>query len=75
MSRITLTFEDAPGGVAVSLTQDGQGFDDKSQAHRTANMVMNFLDDMEAATREAEAAERAKSVIVSTKRSIQVVRG
>lgn len=48
MARVTLTFDDAPGGE-VGLLIDLKGpLDMNSPAHRMANGVLNYLDRLQA---------------------------
>lgn len=43
MSKVTLTFEDVDGQVGM-LVDLGEPFNEQSNAHKTANMVLNWLD-------------------------------
>lgn len=43
MAKVTLAFEDFEGQVGMSIDL-GEPFDATSNAHRTANMVLNWLD-------------------------------
>lgn len=43
MSKVTLTFEDHDGQVGM-LIDLHEPFNESSNAHRTANMVLNWLD-------------------------------
>lgn len=43
MSKVTLTFEDVDGQVGMSIDL-GEPFNRDSNAHKTANMVLNWLD-------------------------------
>ena len=43
MSKVTLTFEDVDGQVGMSIDL-GEPFNQDSNAHKTANMVLNWLD-------------------------------
>lgn len=43
MAKVTLTFEDHEGQVGM-LVDLGEPFNQDSNAHKTANMVLNWLD-------------------------------
>lgn len=43
MSKVTLTFEDHDGQVGMTIDL-GEPFNQESNAHKTANMVLNWLD-------------------------------
>lgn len=43
MSKVTLTFEDVDGQVGMHIDL-GEPFNQDSNAHKTANMVLNWLD-------------------------------
>ena len=43
MSRVTLTFDDHDGQVGMSIDLH-EPYNEQSNAHKTANMVLNWLD-------------------------------
>ena len=43
MSRVTLTFDDHDGQVGMSIDLH-EPYNESSNAHKTANMVLNWLD-------------------------------
>ena len=60
MSKVTLTFEDVDGQVGM-LVDLGEPFNEQSNAHKTANMVLNFLDNVHEAI-EAEESMQPQDV-------------
>jgi len=75
--KVTLTFEDVPGGVKTDISLGEHEYDESSLAHKTAAMVIHFLDSMQVKTDQAQFEQvPPKSMLVTpVQRAIQVVRG
>lgn len=75
--KVTLTFEDAPGGVRTDIDINPDDFDVSSNAHKTVAMVLGFLESMQVKTDQAQFEQvPPKSMLVTpVQRAIQVVRG
>jgi len=56
MSKVTLTFEDVDGQVGMTINLEG-GFNPESNAHKTANMVLNWLDGIHQVIQTGDALE------------------
>lgn len=56
MSKVTLTFEDVDGQVGM-LVDLGEPFNEQSNAHKTANMVLNWLDGIHQVIQTGDAME------------------
>ena len=56
MSKVTLTFEDVDGQVGMNIDLH-EPFNQDSSAHKTANMVLNWLDNIHQAIETSESME------------------
>ena len=81
MSKVTLTFEDVDGQVGMSIDL-GEPFNQDSNAHKTANMVLNWLDSIhqviqtgdEIEAREAQQPQGAEPRLVKTPEEFNAIR-
>lgn len=76
MAKVTLTFEDVYGqvGMAIDLVEP---FNRDSNAHKTANMVLNWLDKIHQAIETSERMEPQdmEPRIIKTAAEIDAIKG
>jgi len=80
MAKSTITFEDVDGIVSMNVQLDGP-FDATSHAHRQANLVINYLDSVNAPAPDtialgspAEHVPPEEFLVKPVQRAIQLVR-